>query len=374
MNTQTDPLPPAPPVPRPPLTRTLDDRVVAGVCGGLGRHLGVDPLVLRVIIAVLAVFGGLGLLLYALGWLLIPEEGAAESELARLLAGRGTGLTVLALLVGVLGGVLVLGAAGPDAWLAYAVLGSVVAVAALARQGRGRQPAAVPPDAALRAPTGAPEPVTDPTPVTPASTSGRRQEGSGLGLGTLALAALVAGALLALSASGLAPIDAAVVLAAVLVVLGAGLVVGTWYGRARWLVAVGAVVLALLAVAAYDPRWPGGHAERVWAPTEPVPGPFELGAGEARLDLTQLDLPAGQTRWVRARVGLGSLRVVVPEDVPVTVQARAGLGTVRLPDGSSRDGANVQESRNLGTGPARLTVQAEVGVGDLEVTRAPSSR
>src|SRR5512144_2568126 len=75
------------------LTRSRDDRVVAGVCGGVGRYLGVDPVLFRVLLPVLAVFGGSGIVLYALGWLLIPEEGAPESEAQRLLRGRGGVLT-----------------------------------------------------------------------------------------------------------------------------------------------------------------------------------------------------------------------------------------------------------------------------------------
>ena len=46
-----------------------------GVAGGLGRYAGIDPLIFRILFVVLAVFGGSGLLLYALGWLLVPEDG-----------------------------------------------------------------------------------------------------------------------------------------------------------------------------------------------------------------------------------------------------------------------------------------------------------
>ena len=49
---------------------------MAGVCGGLGEYFGVDPVLFRVIVVVLAVFGGWGLLLYLLAWALIPEAPA----------------------------------------------------------------------------------------------------------------------------------------------------------------------------------------------------------------------------------------------------------------------------------------------------------
>src|SRR3954468_24878459 len=65
--------PDAPP-PYRPLLRTRDDRVVAGVAGGLGRWLDIDPVIFRVTFAVLTLFGGLGLVCYLIGYLLIPDE------------------------------------------------------------------------------------------------------------------------------------------------------------------------------------------------------------------------------------------------------------------------------------------------------------
>ena len=57
------------------LRRSATDRKIAGVAGGLGRHLDVDPTVLRVLFVVAAFFGGAGLLLYGALWLLVPEDG-----------------------------------------------------------------------------------------------------------------------------------------------------------------------------------------------------------------------------------------------------------------------------------------------------------
>jgi phage shock protein C len=64
------------------LRRSRSGRVVAGVCGGLGRYLGVDPVLLRIAFVVLAIAGGGGLLLYVVSWILIPEEGEAEAAAA----------------------------------------------------------------------------------------------------------------------------------------------------------------------------------------------------------------------------------------------------------------------------------------------------
>jgi phage shock protein C len=61
------------------LRRSRDDRVIAGVAGGLGRYLGVDPVVVRIAFVILAIAGGSGILLYVLGWILIPEEREGEA-------------------------------------------------------------------------------------------------------------------------------------------------------------------------------------------------------------------------------------------------------------------------------------------------------
>jgi signal transduction histidine kinase/phage shock protein PspC (stress-responsive transcriptional regulator) len=60
----------------PGLVRSGDDRVVAGVCGGVARHLGVDPIVVRLVVIVLTVANGLGLVAYLLAWAVLPDEGA----------------------------------------------------------------------------------------------------------------------------------------------------------------------------------------------------------------------------------------------------------------------------------------------------------
>ena len=58
---------------------TGPDKKVAGVAGGLARHLDVDPLILRVALVVLVFFGGAGLIVYAACWLLVPEDGDARA-------------------------------------------------------------------------------------------------------------------------------------------------------------------------------------------------------------------------------------------------------------------------------------------------------
>jgi phage shock protein C len=57
-----------------PLRRSRDDRVIAGVCGGLGAYLGIDPVLLRIAFVVLTIGAGSGILLYLIGWIAIPVE------------------------------------------------------------------------------------------------------------------------------------------------------------------------------------------------------------------------------------------------------------------------------------------------------------
>jgi phage shock protein C len=60
------------------LRRSRTDRVIAGVCGGLGRYLGIDPVMLRIAFVILLVTGGAGFLLYLIAWVAIPEQAEGE--------------------------------------------------------------------------------------------------------------------------------------------------------------------------------------------------------------------------------------------------------------------------------------------------------
>jgi phage shock protein PspC (stress-responsive transcriptional regulator) len=61
------------------LRRSYDDRMLAGVAGGLARYFGVDSTIVRIAFVVLTLFGGAGIPLYLAGLLLIPEEGSDQS-------------------------------------------------------------------------------------------------------------------------------------------------------------------------------------------------------------------------------------------------------------------------------------------------------
>ena len=57
------------------IRRSTSDVKLAGLCGGVARHWGVDPVLVRVGLALLALSGGVGLVLYLAGWLLLPVDG-----------------------------------------------------------------------------------------------------------------------------------------------------------------------------------------------------------------------------------------------------------------------------------------------------------
>ena len=59
------------------LTRSRDDRWLAGICGGLGAYFGLDPTLIRVLFILFAFAVGGGFLLYILLWIIIPLEPAS---------------------------------------------------------------------------------------------------------------------------------------------------------------------------------------------------------------------------------------------------------------------------------------------------------
>ena len=60
------------------LRRSSDDKMIAGVAGGIARYLGVDTVIIRVIFLVL-LFTGAGFLIYLIGWIAIPMERPGDN-------------------------------------------------------------------------------------------------------------------------------------------------------------------------------------------------------------------------------------------------------------------------------------------------------
>lgn len=64
------------------ITRSRDERMLAGVCGGIARHFGIDPVLVRIATVVLATMGGAGIVAYAAAWLLVPNDAAQDAAAA----------------------------------------------------------------------------------------------------------------------------------------------------------------------------------------------------------------------------------------------------------------------------------------------------
>lgn len=56
------------------LTRSRNKKVIAGIAGGLGEYLDIDPILIRIIIVLITIFHGVGILIYIIMWIVVPEE------------------------------------------------------------------------------------------------------------------------------------------------------------------------------------------------------------------------------------------------------------------------------------------------------------
>ncbi|MFJ3928283.1 PspC domain-containing protein [Streptomyces sp. NPDC090022] len=424
------PADPAPPLDRPTLRRSRRNTVVAGVCGGLGRHFDLDPVIFRIVLAVLTVTGGVGLIFYGFAWLLVPLEGEEENEAKKLLTGRVEGGTLAALLASLVGCALFLSLLNNGATSGFTVL-SVVAVGAAVhwaqRRRGGRRPAAESePDAAhIRAAEAPPETQAPPVPGSPSwwrdplvkdGTTGHsptgylwgpeeagatdrrgagpgrsprprpyRARGGGIG-GRVFVLAVLAGAAATASVWHGQPLGHAlqVGLAAALAVFGLGLAVSSFTGRTGFGTVVLAVVTAgLLAGAAALPRDIGTEWREVtWRPASvaELRPSYDASNGYAVLDLSRLDVPRGTTVAVGASLDAGKLKVIVPRQVTARAGIEIRVGDVQLPgERADRLEHLGRHSQHTTLKPAAGTeaggtieLRLKTGVGQVEVARAAS--
>jgi phage shock protein PspC (stress-responsive transcriptional regulator) len=321
------------------LTRSREDRVVAGVCGGVARYFDIDPVFARIAAVALAFVGGAGLLLYLAALLLMPsDDGEAPVPSSgdgrnRALVIVGVGAILLVtwpLLLG--GGFLLAGIGIPLALL----VGTGVLVWWLVS---GEGPSGDARDVARRAM---------------------------LGIGVLILCFILffGGAFAA--AAGPEWLVPALVVAA-----GIAIVAGAFMKPVRWLVPP-ALALALAAgvVAAAGIDLDGGVGEREYRPasTADLRDRYELGMGDLVVDLRDTDLPAGDVP-LEMDVGIGEAMVIVPKDVCVATNADVGIGNVRM-FGRDNGGIDVDFEENPDAAPdvTRVVLDADIGVGQVRVT------
>lgn len=111
------------------LYRTRSQKVVAGVCGGLGEYFAIDPVWFRIGFVVLAIGGGSGILIYLLMWLIVPPQpdGYVAPETGR---GSVTGVAVIGVVFMIVGTIALVNTAAPwlgqYVWPVVLVMGGLV--------------------------------------------------------------------------------------------------------------------------------------------------------------------------------------------------------------------------------------------------------
>ncbi|GAA3347283.1 PspC domain-containing protein [Amorphoplanes nipponensis] len=109
------------------LRRSRSDRVIGGVCGGLGRYLGVDPVLLRIAAVALVLASGLGVLAYVIAWIAVPDD-AGEPEPAPARSSPGSLSWYAGIVLVALGGVLLLRLVAP--WFDVALVWPLIIILA----------------------------------------------------------------------------------------------------------------------------------------------------------------------------------------------------------------------------------------------------
>jgi phage shock protein PspC (stress-responsive transcriptional regulator) len=211
----------------------------------------------------------------------------------------------------------------------------------------------------------------------PTSVAERRQRPrSILGWLTVAAALLATGLASALDNLGVVDLTSTRIVALVLTVIGVGLLVGSLWGRAWWLVLLGLLLVPVMAVTSVASDVPvrgrsGQQVERPLTLTEVQPE-YQLSAGQFTLDLRQVDFGSRPHR-IGVRMGAGDLNVILPNDQPVTVSSRIGAGEMNVLGHPSTGGFQVQDTVSGGGNArlGRLTLDLRLGVGQIVVSRGP---
>ncbi|WP_018252386.1 PspC domain-containing protein [Salinispora mooreana] len=384
------------------LVRPHDGRYLAGVCAAIGRATNTDPVLWRVLLAVLGFFGGIGILVYISAWLIIPGEGDTASPVESMLGrGRSSMSPVTVIVLGILVAVsfaFIVTDAFRAVLLGAAILISGALLLNRERPGRPGPPVAPPPPGPTwapppqaptvpEAPPGGFRPPFAPhgpyAPSTPPPTlrpeRKRPRERSALGGVTFSLAFLVLGLLAVLDLTGVPTLGPSAYFAAVLATIGLGLLVGAWFGRARWLIALGLITAAALGVAtvAESDRFRAVDQAVNWAPANhaELASRYENTVGNSLLDLRSVDF-TGKHSEVTVEVIAGEATVVLPPNVDATVTATVSVGDAVVFDHrvNKRDGStgSLHDSTDLGAdgpGGGTLRLFVHVDFGKLEVTR-----
>ena len=122
--------------------------------------------------------------------------------------------------------------------------------------------------------------------------------------------------------------------------------------------------------------WRDGVGDRVWIPSDLSRTSYSLGLGDATLDLSNLVRPTTATApQISVRLDAGSLRIDIPADLTVTVNANVRFGEIDdngIVTSTTSDGKAVSRVTSQGDGSADLVVNANVEFGELIIRKASS--
>jgi len=364
------------------MRRSRDDRVVAGVCSGAAKYLNVDPVVIRVVIAVLTFVGLAGLILYLAAWFLLPSEG--EESIAASWFNldkneeqvRIVGLVAAAVLAA-------LAVVGEDQWAWWGIPWAVLPLAFLywlfvvrprrrSRDDHDHVPTdPTEPDAPSAAPVLAASDTEDTLvePTSPPKTehgTTKRRGSSALTALTLSAAAIAVAITVLVAQS--TDVSLSTYLAVALGVVTAGVLIGMFFGRPGALIVVGLILAASLIVASLMPS--AGMGEKVVNPVTAahVDGEYQHGFGPLRVDLSNVRDPEqllGGT--IALENGAGDITVTVPDDLNVAVDAQVDAGEIRA-FGRKANGTDVTLVEPAAEpGEPTLTLRIRQTFGGIEV-------
>jgi phage shock protein PspC (stress-responsive transcriptional regulator)/uncharacterized membrane protein len=385
------------------LRRRATRRLVAGVAGGLADHFETRPIWFRLpfgvsalIVGVLAagVFsdpnhaGAVGSALlsllalltvfaYLLLWWLIPREDLPESAARRLSrqypsARRWPGIALLGFGIALL--LEQLGVWRPNVVLAFALIGAGVLL--YRRESvvmlEAREPIATTP--AARTPG-----ATTPRATTSGATPRVPRERSPLGWIVFGIMLLVVGGAAMWASLTSATPRIATFPALGLLVLAAGLLVGSVFGRAKWLI-LPALLIVPVMLATSPIRLPleGRFGDTYLRPRDlgELVGAYRTSAGGIFIDLKRFQGRSNLELPLQASSVFGDVNVLVPYDAHVEVRGYAGLGEVFL-GRRSAGGPGASLARTLepkhGDG-ATFFLRLETGIGNVSVTRHQPTR
>ncbi len=368
-----------------PMIRPQDGRVVAGVALAVADRLGMSPGAVRVVWFILSFFGGLGVLLYIAGWVLIPEEGTRQSIAEDAVGRLGDATTWLGVALIVIAGVTLITMIGwVRADLAWAV--ALLAVGILMYRGHlntifgsggvgGSSTDVLEPE---HAESEGDEPVevevgpedvrpVEPREVDAAPAARALREKSILGRLTIGTVFIALGIMAILDTSDVVSPSFSHYMAVAVGLIGVGLLVGSVYGRSRGLILAGVVLVpVMLASSVVTAAFDGGWGDPVFRPATlaDVDRHYTLTGGDLEIDLRRLDL-GGKVIDIEGDVGFGRLLVRVPEGVGIDLQAHVGFGDLII--FGDHDGGIDRDRTIRIEGDGVIEMDLDVGFGALEI-------